>query len=89
MQFKKGVKRSEVSNAIDIYVLGTVGQVSGVSGFWVLVAVSGVCLLCGGVSPLPNKCSEITDFSASEFLCLPCAIPRNLSGGASQTLLYE
>ena len=29
MQFKKGVKRAEISNAIDTYVLGTVGQVSG------------------------------------------------------------
>ncbi|XP_071103948.1 bifunctional purine biosynthesis protein ATIC-like [Haliotis cracherodii] len=26
MQFKKGVKRAEISNAIDVYVLGTVGQ---------------------------------------------------------------
>ncbi|GAB6029282.1 hypothetical protein CHUAL_005049 [Chamberlinius hualienensis] len=26
MKFKKGVKRAEISNAIDIYVLGTVGQ---------------------------------------------------------------
>lgn len=27
MKFKKAVKRAEISNAIDIYVLGTVGQV--------------------------------------------------------------
>ena len=27
MKFKKGVKRAEMSNAIDVYVLGTVGQV--------------------------------------------------------------
>lgn len=27
MKFKKGVKRAEISNAIDIFVLGTVGQV--------------------------------------------------------------
>merc|ERR1712141_823358 len=26
MRFRKGVKRAEMSNAIDIYVLGTVGQ---------------------------------------------------------------
>jgi len=26
MKFKKGVKRAEISNAIDIYILGTVGQ---------------------------------------------------------------
>ncbi|KAL8624628.1 hypothetical protein ACOMHN_045163 [Nucella lapillus] len=26
MKFKKGVKRAEISNAIDVYVLGTVGQ---------------------------------------------------------------
>ena len=89
MQFKKGVKRSEISNAIDSYVLGTVGQVSGVPGFGILFAVAGVCWLCGGVSPFTGKCSEITDCSASEFLCLPCAIPGNLSGGASQTLVYE
>lgn len=27
MRFKKGVKRPEISNAIDVFVLGTVGQV--------------------------------------------------------------
>ena len=26
MQFRKGVKRAEMSNAIDAFVLGTVGQ---------------------------------------------------------------
>ena len=32
MQFKKGVKRAEISNAIDVFVLGTVGQVGCVLG---------------------------------------------------------
>jgi len=28
MVFKKGIKRAEMSNAIDVYVNGTVGQVT-------------------------------------------------------------
>lgn len=36
MKFKTGVKRAEISNAIDQYVTGTIGEVKVLSlGFWV------------------------------------------------------
>jgi phosphoribosylaminoimidazolecarboxamide formyltransferase/IMP cyclohydrolase len=39
MQFKKGVKRAEISNAVDSFVNGTVGQVMSYYSLSVVMAV--------------------------------------------------
>lgn len=56
MQFKKGVKRAEISNAIDNYVSDTVGKNTACFKFVYLHRVSTKC--CKSVKSISYKLSQ-------------------------------